>query len=478
MSSNGIQSVISDSNVVTNHPTMGEPFGKALIELAKENDKIVGLSADLAKYTDIHVFRDEFPDRFYNVGMSEQLMMCAASGLAKEGFIPFATTYSTFIARRCYDFISQAICEHHTNVKIIGGLPGLQSGYGPSHQATDDLAILGAMPNLTIIDPCDAVEMMQATKAVAEFEGPVYMRLLRGNRVPIVLDQYDYHFEIGKAKLLRDGDDALVISCGEMTMRALDAAEELEKEGIHVAVLHLAYTLYYGWKMKLPQQPKTTMKEKLYILKDSIWALFMPIIVLGLIFGGICTVSEAAAISAFYSAIVGVFIYKTVSIKNLLNTLYETTISVAAIMILVGLSKASAYVVISSQLPQLFMKAMTSLVSSKFVVLLMINVIFLILGCLMEGNCIIVMMVPLMLNLVNSFGIDLIQFGILTCVNIYIGCITPPVGVSLLVGTKLGGTSMGGAFKACMPFFLISLVTLLLVSYVPAFSLWLPSLAS
>ena len=246
---------------------------------------------------------------------------------------------------------------------------------------------------------------------------------------------------------------------------------------VFCAVCFLAYTLYYGWKMKLPQQPKTTMKQKLNILKDSIWALFMPIIVLGLIFGGICTVSEAAAISAFYSAIVGVFIYKTVSIKNLLDTLYETTISVAAIMILVGLSKASAYVVISSQLPQLFMKAMTSLVSSKFVVLLMINVIFLILGCLMEGNCIIVMMVPLMLNLVNSFGIDLIQFGILTCLNIYIGCITPPVGVSLLVGTKLGGASMGGAFKACMPFFLISLVTLLLVSYVPAFSLWLPSLA-
>ena len=94
------------------------------------------------------------------------------------------------------------------------------------------------MPNLTIIDPCDAVEMMQATKAVAEFEGPVYMRLLRGNRVPVVLDQYDYHFEIGKAKLLRDGGDVLVISCGEMTMRALDAAEDLEKEGIHVAVLH------------------------------------------------------------------------------------------------------------------------------------------------------------------------------------------------------------------------------------------------
>lgn len=237
--SNGIQSVISDSNVVTNHPIVAEPFGNALIELAKENDKIVGLSADLAKYTDIHIFRDAFPDRFYNVGMSEQLMMCAAAGLAKEGFIPFATTYATFIARRCYDFISQAICEHNNNVKIIGGLPGLQSGYGPSHQATDDLAILGAMPNLTIIDPCDAEEMQQATKAVAKFNGPVYMRLLRGNRVPKVLDQYGYRFEIGKATLLRDGGDALMISCGEMTMRCLDAAEALEKDHLHVAVLHV-----------------------------------------------------------------------------------------------------------------------------------------------------------------------------------------------------------------------------------------------
>ena len=236
---NGIQSVISDSNVVTGHETMSEPFGKALIELAKENDKLVGLSADLAKYTDIHVFRDEYPERFYNVGMSEQLMMCAAGGLAKEGFIPFATTYATFIARRCYDFISQAICEHNLNVKIIGGLPGLQSGYGPSHQATDDLAILGAMPNLVIIDPCDAIEMMQATKAAAAYNGPVYLRLLRGNRVPIVLDKYDYQFEIGKAKLLRDGADALMISTGEMTMRCLDAAEELEEEGIHLAVLHV-----------------------------------------------------------------------------------------------------------------------------------------------------------------------------------------------------------------------------------------------
>ena len=202
-----IQSVISDSNVESNHPTMAEPFGKALIELAKDNDKIVGLSADLAKYTDIHVFRDTYPDRFYNVGMSEQLMMCAASGLAKEGFVPFATTYSTFIARRCYDFISQAICEHNTNVKIIGGLPGLQSGYGPSHQATDDLAILRAMPNLVIIDPCDAVDVEQATKAIAEYDGPVKpldmetiaAEVTKGDRIVVTAENHTVVGGLGEA---------------------------------------------------------------------------------------------------------------------------------------------------------------------------------------------------------------------------------------------------------------------------------------
>lgn len=245
---------------------------------------------------------------------------------------------------------------------------------------------------------------------------------------------------------------------------------------VFCTICFLIYTLYYGIKMKLPKQAKTTGKEKLRILRDSLWALFMPIIVLGLIFGGICTVSEAAAISSLYAAIVGVFIYRTVSFKNLLNTLYETTISVSAIMILVGLSKASAYVVISSQLPQLFMQTMTTFVTSKMAVLLIINVIFLILGCLMEGNCIIVMMVPLMLNLVNALNIDLVQFGIITCINIYLGCITPPVGISLLVGTKLGNATMGGAFKACLPFLAISLVILLAVTYIPSFTLWLPNL--
>ncbi len=241
-------------------------------------------------------------------------------------------------------------------------------------------------------------------------------------------------------------------------------------------ILFLIYTLYYGYKNQLPMQPATTMKEKMAAMKDNVWALLMPILVLGLIFGGICTVTEAAAISAVYAGLVGMFIYKTISFKNLLNTLYETTISVAAIMILVGLSKSSAYVVISSQLPSLFAEAIQAVASSKVAVILLINVIYLVLGCLMEGNCIIVMMVPLMLSLVNAYEINLIQFGIITCINIYIGCITPPVGISLLVGTKLGNTTMGGSFKACLPFLVIALFILALVSFVPSLTLWLPTL--
>lgn len=237
-------------------------------------------------------------------------------------------------------------------------------------------------------------------------------------------------------------------------------------------VLFLIYALWYGKKHNLPKEPKKSAKEVVAVFADSIWALLLPVIVLGLIFSGITTVTEAAAISCIYAALVGLFIYKTMKVKDLLKILADSAVSIGAIMILVGMSKATAYVVISSQMPQLFMNFMTSITDSRLVVLLIINVIFLILGCLMEGNCIIVMMVPLMLNLINAYQIDLLQFGIISALNIYLGCITPPVGVSLLVGTKIGGTSMGATFKAILPFLLIALGILMLVTYVPAFTLW------
>jgi transketolase len=218
--------------------TSPAPFGRALVEVAKTRPDIVGMTADLGKYTDLHVFAKEFPDRYYQMGMAEQLLMLAAAGLAHEGFVPFVTTYAVFASRRTYDFISQGIAEEGLNVKVCCALPGLTTGYGPSHQATEDLAIFRAMPDLTVVDPCDALDTEQATHAIAAHDGPVYMRLLRGN-VPLVLDEYDYSFELGKAKLIRDGADALIISSGFMTMRALEAAKLLEADRVDVAVLHV-----------------------------------------------------------------------------------------------------------------------------------------------------------------------------------------------------------------------------------------------
>src|SRR5690349_7498206 len=218
--------------------TKPAPFGHALAAVAETRPEIVGLTADLAKYTDLHIFAQAHPDRFYQMGMAEQLLMGAAAGIAREGFMPFATTYAVFAARRAYDFIAMAIAEENLNVKIVCALPGLTTGYGPSHQATEDIAIFRGMPNLTVVDPCDALETEQATAAIAAYDGPVYMRLLRGN-VPLVLDEYGYKFELGKAKLIRDGADALVISTGLMTMRALEAAKKLEADRVNVAVLHV-----------------------------------------------------------------------------------------------------------------------------------------------------------------------------------------------------------------------------------------------
>ncbi|KVD23754.1 transketolase [Burkholderia ubonensis] len=218
--------------------TRAAPFGHALAKLARTNDNVIGMTADLGKYTDLHIFAKEFPERYYQMGMAEQLLMGAAAGFAHEGAQPFVTTYAVFATRRAYDFIHQAIAEDNLDVKLVCALPGLTTGYGPSHQAAEDLALMRAMPNMTVIDPCDALDIEQMVPAIAAHKGPVYARLLRGN-VPAVLHEYDYRFELGKAKLLRDGNDVLLISSGIVTMRSLEVAKALEADRIDAAVLHL-----------------------------------------------------------------------------------------------------------------------------------------------------------------------------------------------------------------------------------------------
>ncbi|SAK44921.1 transketolase central region [Caballeronia hypogeia] len=218
--------------------TRSAPFGHALVELARAKSNVIGMTADLGKYTDLHIFAKEFPERYYQMGMAEQLLMGAAAGFAHEGAQPFVTTYAVFATRRAYDFIHQTIAEDNLDVKIVAALPGLTTGYGPSHQAAEDLALMRAMPNMTVIDPCDALDIEQMVPAIAAHKGPVYARLLRGN-VPAVLDEYDYKFELGKAKLLRDGRDVLIISSGILTMRALETAKALQADNVDVAVLHV-----------------------------------------------------------------------------------------------------------------------------------------------------------------------------------------------------------------------------------------------
>jgi transketolase len=217
--------------------TAHAPFGVALIRAAEANPHIVGLTADLGKYTDIHLFAERFPKRFFQVGMAEQNLIGIAAGLARTGFVPFATTYCVFATRRAYDFIAIGAALGKANVKIIAGLPGLTTGYGGTHQGIEDLALMRSIPNLTVIDPCDATELSQVIPVIAEHMGPVYMRLLRGE-VPVSLDPAVYRFELGKAKLLCEGSDVAIISTGLMTARALQAVDRLASNGVRASLLH------------------------------------------------------------------------------------------------------------------------------------------------------------------------------------------------------------------------------------------------
>ena len=234
----GVTGNILTSDAAGATKTETAPFGHALVRAAARDARIVGLTADLGKYTDIHVFAEKFPTRFFQMGMAEQSLIGAACGLARTGLVPFATTYCVFATRRAYDFIAIGAALGRVNVKIVAGLPGLTTGYGGTHQGIEDLALMRSIPGLTVIDPCDATETAQATAAIAVHDGPVYMRLLRGV-VPVTLEP-DYKFEIGKARLLRDGADVAFISTGLMTTRALEAARTLAATGVKAAVLHVS----------------------------------------------------------------------------------------------------------------------------------------------------------------------------------------------------------------------------------------------
>lgn len=214
-------------------------YGKALAKLAETNPDVVVLDADLAGSTKTSEFRKVAPERFVEVGIAEQDMIGVAAGLAASGKTVFASTFAVFASGRCWEQIRLAMAYPRLNVKVVSTHCGISVGPdGASHQALEDLAIMRAIPNMTVISPADAYEAYAATLAIADYNGPVYMRLGRAD-MPVIFDE-DVKFEIGKARLIRSGSDVTLIGTGQMVSLCLDAAEALEKEGISADVIDMS----------------------------------------------------------------------------------------------------------------------------------------------------------------------------------------------------------------------------------------------
>ncbi|SHK05855.1 transketolase [Anaerobranca californiensis DSM 14826] len=215
-----------------------DAYGKALVQLGRENKDIVVLDADLSKSTKTASFYKEFPERFFNVGIAEADLMGTAAGLATAGKIPFASTFAIFATGRAYDQIRNSIAYPKLNVKIAATHAGLTVGEdGATHQALEDIALMRAIPNMTVIVPADGPETEGAIKAAAEINGPVYIRLGR-SAVPVINDE-NYNFQIGKGVTLKEGNDVTIVATGIMVSQSLAAAEMLEKEGISVEVINI-----------------------------------------------------------------------------------------------------------------------------------------------------------------------------------------------------------------------------------------------
>ena len=213
-------------------------YGECLAEIGG-NENIIVLDADLSKSTMTVKFKEKYPERFVQCGIAEANMMSAAAGIASTGKTVFASTFAMFAAGRAWEQIRNSICYANLNVKIGATHAGISVGEdGATHQAIEDIAIMRAIPNMTVICPADAEETKQAVRWAAQYNGPVYLRLGRLG-VPSVSPE-GYKFEIGKGALLKDGNDIAIIATGLMVSKALDAAEELEKQGISARVINMA----------------------------------------------------------------------------------------------------------------------------------------------------------------------------------------------------------------------------------------------
>jgi transketolase len=219
--------------------TQAEIYGRVLSELAEKDDRIVGLTADLANSTKIGVFGKKYPERFFNVGIAEQNLFGIAAGLAKAGLIPFASTFAAFASMRAAEQVRTDICYQNVPVKIIATHAGVSFGQaGSTHHCLEDIAIMRSFPNMTVIAPADGIETANAVRASMEMAGPVYIRIGRGFEPAFHTDE-NYGYQIGKAIRVRDGTDLAIIACGIAVLQASEAARELAAEGISVRVIDM-----------------------------------------------------------------------------------------------------------------------------------------------------------------------------------------------------------------------------------------------
>ena len=216
-----------------------DSYGNALAELGRETDKLVVLDADLAAATKTGVFKKEFPDRHIDCGIAECNMMGIAAGLASTGMVPFVSSFAMFAAGRAYEQVRNSIGYPHLNVKIGATHAGISVGEdGASHQCNEDISLMRVIPGMTVINPSDDIEAKAAVRAAYEMDGPVYLRFGR-LAVPVINDNPDYHFEIGKGVTLREGKNLTIIATGLCVSASLEAAEKLAADGIDARVINI-----------------------------------------------------------------------------------------------------------------------------------------------------------------------------------------------------------------------------------------------
>ncbi|WP_313530808.1 TRAP transporter large permease [Anaerotignum sp.] len=314
--------------------------------------------------------------------------------------------------------------------------------------------------------------------------GPATVAAVGGMVVPTMLQKgYDRKFVL--ALIAAAGSIGVIIPPSiPMVVYSVTTNSSVSKlfmagfvPGILIGLVLIAYSYYYAKKMGYkgdtdPFSWKRAMKETW----DSKWALLSPVIILGGIYGGIFTPTEAAAVSVIYSLIIGCLVYKELNLKQLMTVTKNACETTATILIVIGCAAGFSKVLTLGRIPTTVATFLTSMTDSKILILLLINVLLLIVGCFMETLCAIMILAPILFPVVTALGVDVTHFGIIMVVNLAIGFITPPLGVNLFVASRVGETTLDAVIKGIIPFLFLMIITLLLITYVPAISMFLPNL--